>query len=657
MSHSTNDSAGPSRQVYDARSITVLPGLEAVRRRPGMYIGATDVQGLHHLVFEAVDNAVDESLAGFCARIAVAVHRDGSCSVEDDGRGIPVDLHPDENKPACEVVLTTLHSGGKFERGSYGIAAGLHGIGISTVNALSEWLTLDVYRDGVSYRQRYRRGRVASPLEEVGSIERRGTRIHFMPDAEIFGAGVEFSAERLLSRLRELAFLEPGIEIRYSDERDGRDELFCFAGGIPSFVEHLNRARTALHPAPIHMRSRLNGIRIELGLQWTTGYAEDLCSFVNHVRTSDHGSHVDGLMAAMTRAMNRHAADRRLLESGERLQTMDLLEGLAGVLSVQMTEPQLEGQTKTRLRSDHVAEVVEEGVVRHLASYLEENRSVAATIIGRALEAQRARIAARRASESARYEASQAEVNEDVYRAQFGIRSENWHESATWITHENLLAAHAAASKMPEDGVLLDVCCGSGVVGASFQGKVGRIVGLDLTPQMAALARTRLDEVHLGNIYHIPFDEGTFDGVVTREVLHLLPEPERPVAQIFRVLKPGGQFIVGHILPYGPTDAPWMWRVFKKKQPLIFSMFQEEDFRALLEQAGFVDIEMTEQTVWESIDLWIDTHETPAIHRHEIRRLFDSAPQMVRDVHPFEILPSGEIRDLWRWCVFSARKP
>ncbi len=516
---------------------------------------------------------------------------------------------------------------------------------------------LDVHRDGMHHRQKYERGRAVSPVEPIGGSDRRGTRIHFMPDGEIFEEADGLSGERLAGRLRELAFLEPGIEINLRDERNGRDERFCFAGGIPSFVEYLNRKRKVLHESPIHMVERLDGMRIELGLQWTTGYAEDLSSFVNHVRTSDHGSHVDGLMTALTRVMNEHAAGRRLLEKGERINTMDLLEGLTGVISLQMADPQLEGQTKTRLRSDSAAAIVEEAVAGCLTSYLEKHRAIATKIIGRALEAQRARIAARRASEQARYEASRAEVNEDVYRSQFGIRSKNWHESCTWLTHENLLEAHAEASRMPEDGLLLDVCCGSGVVGASFRGRVGRIVGLDLTPQMAEMASTRLDDVQLGNIYKIPFEDGTFDGVVTREVLHLLPEPERPVAQIFRVLKPGGQFIVGHILPFGPIDAPWMWRVFKKKQPLIFTMFQEEDFRALLEGAGFVDIEMTEQTVWESIDLWIDTHETPNIHRHEIRRLFDTAPKMVRDVHPFEILPTGEIRDLWRWCVFSARKP
>ncbi|MBM4392967.1 MAG: methyltransferase domain-containing protein, partial [Deltaproteobacteria bacterium] len=261
-----------------------------------------------------------------------------------------------------------------------------------------------------------------------------------------------------------------------------------------------------------------------------------------------------------------------------------------------------------------------------------------------------------RAGERARYRRVDLRPDREVYRQQFGIRSRNWHDSARWITDSTLLGAHGAACKVPPDTVALDACCGSGVVGASFRGRVARIVGLDLTPQMAALARQRLDEVVLGDVYEIPFPDASFGLVCNREVLHLLPHPERPVAEFFRVLKPGGQLVVGQLVPYGPADAPWMFRVLKKKQPLFFNNFLAEDLRALLEGAGFVDIEATEVRQWEDIDTWIDTWETPGVQRHQIRDLYTNAPAEVRAVHPFEITPAGRILDCWRWVVFSAFK-
>ena len=281
----------------------------------------------------------------------------------------------------------------------------------------------------------------------------------------------------------------------------------------------------------------------------------------------------------------------------------------------------------------------------------------AAAIVGRAIEASRARSAARRAGERARYQQVQVRPDPEVYREQFGIRSRNWHASARWLTDGDLLGAHAEAFALPEDSVMLDVCCGSGVVGDAFRGKVSRIVGLDLTPQMVELAKTRLDEVVLGNVYDIPFPDESFDAVCNREVLHLLPHPERPVAEVFRVLKPGGQFVVGQLVPYGPVDAPWFFRVIKKKQPLLYNHLLEEDLARLLQDAGFVDLSVREVLQWEDIDTWIDTWETPLMQRHQIRALYRDAPAAVRAVHPFRIGSTGAIEDCWRWVIFSAFKP
>ena len=642
---------------YTSAQIEVLPGLEAVRRRPAMYVGSTGPQGLHHLVFEVVENSIDESLAGHASRIDVVLHADGSCSVEDDGRGIPVDVHPDYGRPAAELVLTTLHAGGKFGQGAYAFSGGLHGVGVSCVNALSASTVLDIWRDGQHHQQRFSRGRVETDLSVLGSTDRTGTRVHFSPDPDIFAS--TFDAELLGRRLEELAFLHPGVVIRLADERHGTDTTWCYESGIVGFVAHKNTDRTSLHADPIHVAAEHEGVRVEAALQWTTGYNEDLVGFVNSIHTPQGGSHIAGLQAALTHVINAYAEDRKLLDrgAGEDITGYDIREGLTAVLSIRMPEPEFEGQTKSLLSSPEVADKVEAVVSVNLRSFLDAHTEIALRVVGKALEASRARLAARRASERAHYQVVDPKVSEEVYQTQFGIRSKNWHESCTWLTHDQLLDLHGSRYDGPEDGVLLDVCCGSGVVGNSFRGRVGKIVGLDLTPQMIEKAKTRLDEVHQGNVYDIPFPENTFDAVCTREVLHLLPRPERPVAQVYRVLKPGGQFVVGQILPYGEDDAAWMFRIFKKKQPLFFNNPLPEDFVAMLEGAGFVDIEMVETHVWESIDLWIDTHETTSLHRHEIRRLYYDAPEEVRRIHPFEVSPDGKIRDCWRWCVFTARKP
>ena len=653
------DAEAPQTAEYVAASITVLPGLEAVRQNPAMYIGSTDQEGVHQLVYEVVDNSIDESVAGYCTRIEVVLGEDGSCAVEDCGRGIPVEIHPEEGIPAVEVVMTRLHAGGKFGKGSYYRPAGIHGVGLSCVNALSEWLEVDIWRGGVHYRQRYARGGLVTPLQEKGPADKRGTRVCFKPDHRIFEETTAISYEVLARRLQELAFLHPGVTIRLEDRRRGSVHEYQYDSGILGFIQHLNEARTPLHAPPIRIRHRSEELELDLALQWTADYGEHVYSYVNSINTIYGGTHVSGLQTALTHTINEYAAETGMLSSdnGERITTFDIMEGLTAVLSLGMNLPRFEGQTKTRLTIRKVKYQVAKIVADHLHRTLREDSQVAATIVGRALDASRARLAARRASDRARFQNVATSVNEEVYTQQFGIRSKNWHDSALWITDEDLLKGHAELCKVGEGAVALDVCCGTGVVGASFKGKVDRVIGLDLTPEMVACAKTRLDDVVKGNVYEIPFEDESFDLVCTREVLHILPWPERPCSEIYRVLKPGGQFITGQILPYGEEDAVWMYRIFKKKQPLIFNMFQEEDFRALLHGSGFVDLEMTEYLQWESIDTWIDTHETTPLHRHEIRDLFANAPQEARRIHPFEILPTGEIRDLWRWCIFSVRKP
>ena len=642
---------------YDAGTITVLSGLEAIRHRPAMYVGSTGSEGVHHLVDEVVQNAVDEAMAGACSSIKVTLHSDGSMSVEDDGRGIPTDDHPDLGRPACEVVLTHVHAGGKFGGSGYHVAGGLHGVGLSCVNALSAWLSMDTWRDGQQHQQRFTRGTPDHDLKVVGDEDRTGTRIHFQPDPEIF-SGATLSKSDLARRLQEQAFLHPGLQVRLIDEDTGLDQTYTYDTGIVGFVEHLNQGRSPLHKT-LHLQGESEDIQVNLALQWTGSYAETISSYVNSIRTPQGGTHHDGMAHAITQAVNGYALANRLLnaEADEEIAGYDIREGLTCVLSVKMPQPEFEGQTKTALTSKRAGPAVEGFISQALTNYMNANPSIAATIVGKALEASRARAAARRASERARYQLADAGIDKEVYLAQFGIRSKNWHESAIWLTHEELLQTHADLTRMPSDARVLDVCCGSGVVGASFKDRVGSVEGLDLTPEMIAMAETRLDKVHRGDVYDLPFEDNSYDMVVNREVLHLLPRPEQPVSEIFRVLKPGGQFVVGQLVPYSAVDAPWFFRVVKKKQPLFFNNFTQERFRSLLTNAGFEVVDEREVFQWEDIDLWIDTHETPNLMRHEIRDLYYNAPQEVREAHPFEVLPNGAIRDCWRWVVFSAIKP
>ncbi len=400
-----SESAEPGVETqYDAGSIQVLEGLEAVRKRPAMYIGDTAERGLHHLVYEVVDNSIDEALAGYCTEIIVVLHEDGSCSVQDNGRGIPVSMHPTEGRPAAEVVLTVLHAGGKFDSSSYKVSGGLHGVGVSCVNALSEWLWLDVWRDDTHYTQKYALGAPQDDLAEQGPTTQRGTCIRFQPDASIFTETLEFNFDRLSGRLRELAFLNPGTRIKIQDLRDGREHDFQYEGGIRSFVEHLSKNKTHLHEPPIVMNGEREGVAVEIAMQWTSAYNEVLLTFANNINTIEGGTHLTGLRSALTRSLNAYAQTNNLLKNakGTSLGGDDVREGLVGVLSVKLPEPQFEGQTKTKLGNSEVKGLVEAIVNDVLGAYLEENPQVAKSVISKALDAARARDAARKARELSR---------------------------------------------------------------------------------------------------------------------------------------------------------------------------------------------------------------------------------------------------------------
>jgi len=390
---------------YDASSITVLEGLEAVRKRPAMYIGSTGPNGLHHLVYEVVDNSIDEALAGECTHITVILHADGSCSVEDNGRGIPVDIHPKEGRPACEVALTTLHAGGKFDKDSYKVSGGLHGVGVSCVNALSEWLKLDIFRDGKHHNQNFCRGNVQTQLEVKGESDgKRGTRVSFLPDAEIFQETVNFSFDVLHLRLQELAFLNPGITIILDDQREEKKVEMRYDGGIREYVRHLNEARSGLHEDPIYVSGTREGVEVEVAMQWTSAYSENLCSFTNNIRTIEGGTHVSGFKAALTRTVNSFAASKKMVKAdkGESISGDDIREGLTVVLSVKVPEPQFEGQTKTKLGNSEVKGLVDSLVSEQLGYFLQENPGVSRSVVTKAVDAARARDAARKARDLAR---------------------------------------------------------------------------------------------------------------------------------------------------------------------------------------------------------------------------------------------------------------
>jgi len=387
---------------YGAEEIQVLEGLEAVRRRPGMYIGSTSARGLHHLVYEVVDNSIDEAMAGFCDLIEVVINEDDSVTVTDNGRGIPVDIHPKTGRPAVEVALTMLHAGGKFGGGGYKVSGGLHGVGLSVVNALSEQLEVEISRNGNVYYQKYSRGVPVNDLEIRGKSQGNGTKVTFKPDHEIFEELV-FSQETLAHRLRELSFLNMGVKIILMDKRTGQEVTFQHEGGIRDFVNYLNKNKTPLHSKPIYFQRQREDVIVEISLQYTDAYVENILSYANNINTTDGGTHEAGFKAAMTRVVNDYGRKNNVLKNGtSNLSGEDIREGLTAVISVKVPEPQFEGQTKTKLGNSEVRSIVDSVVGEGLGTFLEENPSIGKRILEKSINSSRAREAARKARELTR---------------------------------------------------------------------------------------------------------------------------------------------------------------------------------------------------------------------------------------------------------------
>ncbi|MDR1205395.1 MAG: DNA topoisomerase (ATP-hydrolyzing) subunit B [Peptococcaceae bacterium] len=388
---------------YNADQIQVLEGLEAVRKRPGMYIGSTGPNGLHHLVYEIVDNSVDEAMAGYCDQVEITLHEDDSVTVLDNGRGIPVDTHSKTDKSALEVVLTMLHAGGKFGGEGYKVSGGLHGVGASVVNALSEWFDVEIYRDGKIYRQRYQRGKPVTEMDSGGKIDHTGTKITFKPDTEIFREGIEFDYDTLLYRMRELAFLNRGLNISLKDLRSGKEKNLAYDGGIRDFVRYLNKNREALHPDVLYIEGEKEEVQVEAAFQYHDGYTENLFSFANNIHTTEGGTHEVGFKTALTRVVNDYGKKMNFIkENMPNLQGEDIREGITAVLSVKVKDPQFEGQTKTKLGNSEVRGIVDSIISDGLATFLEENPSVGRKIVDKALMASRAREAAKKARELTR---------------------------------------------------------------------------------------------------------------------------------------------------------------------------------------------------------------------------------------------------------------
>src|SRR5258708_7198614 len=409
MSSELNQSAHKEKRVgtgsdeYGAASITVLEGREAVRLRPAMYIGSTSEIGLHHLVYEVVDNSIDEALAGYCDRVEVMIHIDNSITVIDNGRGIPVGIHEKEKVSAAEVVLTKLHAGGKFDSNAYKVSGGLHGVGVSVVNFLAEWLRVEIWRDGGTYEQEYVRGVAEGRLEQTGKTRRRGTRITFKPDPQMFDT-IEFSFDKLSERLREKAFLNKGIRITIKDEREEpeRAHEFYYRGGIAEFVKHLNKNKSVLHDKPMYFEKVSDPLSIEVAIQYNDGYDEKVYSFANNINTVDGGTHLSGFRSSFTRTINSYAQSSGLSKNFKGSLTLDdVRHGLVAVISVKLPQPQFEGQTKGKLNSD-LKGALESFLNDRLTEYLEQNPTVARRIVGKSLDAARARDAARKAREIVR---------------------------------------------------------------------------------------------------------------------------------------------------------------------------------------------------------------------------------------------------------------
>ncbi|NLJ60199.1 MAG: DNA topoisomerase (ATP-hydrolyzing) subunit B [Firmicutes bacterium] len=392
----------PSEAPYDAAKIQVLEGLEAVRKRPSMYIGSTGLRGLHQLAFEVIDNSIDEAMAEYCDLIEVTIREDGSVKVADNGRGIPVDIHPSTGRPAVEVVLTVLHAGGKFDSGAYKVSGGLHGVGVSVVNALSEWLEVEVRSQGQIHRQRYERGHPVTDLEVIGFADTTGTTITFVPDKTIFEI-TEFNFDTLAHRLRELAFLNRGVKIRLTDERDDKVVEFVYEGGIVSFVEHLNRNKDPIHREIFYVSKESGDSFVEVALQYNDGYIDNTFSFANYINTAEGGTHLAGFRSALTRTINDYARKAgHLKENEDNLTGDDVREGLTAVISVKLVAPQFEGQTKTKLGNTDMRGTVESVVSEALTDFFEENPQDARAIVDKGIQASRARLAARKAKELTR---------------------------------------------------------------------------------------------------------------------------------------------------------------------------------------------------------------------------------------------------------------
>ncbi len=387
---------------YDTDSIKVLEGLKAVKQNPAMYIGSTDERGLHHLVYEVVDNSIDEALAGFATRISVSLNKDGSVTVIDDGRGIPVAIHKKYNKSGVELIMTTLHAGGKFDSKAYKVSGGLHGVGVSVVNALSSWLEAKVRRDGKEYYQKYDHGVAIAPLKEIGNAEKSGTTVTFLPDPEIFET-LDIKYETVTTRLKEQAFLNAGLEIEILDERSGQSNKFKYDGGISEFVQHINRNKTALHQNPIFLKAEKEDVEVEIAIQYTDGYTENIFTFANNINTHEGGTHLSGFKGALTRVLNDYGRKNNLFEGIDfSLSGEDCREGITTVISCKVRNPQFEGQTKTKLGNSEVRGIVESLTNEKLSEFFEENPVVARTIIEKSVTASRAREAARKARELTR---------------------------------------------------------------------------------------------------------------------------------------------------------------------------------------------------------------------------------------------------------------
>ena len=386
---------------YDSDKIQVLEGLESVRKNPGMYIGSTDSRGLHHLVYEVVDNAVDEALAGYCTAVKVVLHKNGAVSVADNGRGIPVDIHEKYKKPGVELVLTTLYSGGKFDQQAYKVSGGLHGVGVSCVNALSKWLEVKVRRNSKEYHQRYERGKTVTDLKIIGKANDTGTTVTFLPDNDIFET-TEFDYDIIATRLREMAFLNAGLQIEVTDERTDKHEVFRYDGGVSEFVTHINKNKVPLHPKPIYLQGEKDAVQVEVALQYTDGYTENIHTFANNINTIEGGTHLIGFKGALTRVLNDYGRKNKLFDESFSFSGEDSREGITAIISVKVRKPQFEGQTKSKLGNSEVRGIVESITSEKLSEFFEENPPVAHMIIDKAILSSKAREAARKARELTR---------------------------------------------------------------------------------------------------------------------------------------------------------------------------------------------------------------------------------------------------------------